>query len=335
VKILCCPDSLKGVLAARDAAAALALGVRRGGLEACELPLGDGGEGTAAALAAVLGGAWHEVEVDDPLGRRVEARYLVLPDGRAVVESAEAIGLWRLAPGELDAMRASSAGLGHLIQAAARGGAREILVTLGGSATVDGGSGLRAALGAAGLPTVPVRVACDVRNPLLGERGAARAFGPQKGADPAQVVALEERLAAMPELAPFADAPGAGAAGGLGAALAALGAELIPGIELVLEAVGFGGHLGAARLVITGEGRVDSTSAEGKVPAGVAIACAAAGVPCAVFGGVIDEGAEELYRLGATSILPLSGRRSHAREDLLALGEALARLVHALGSSKT
>jgi glycerate 2-kinase len=329
VKIVCCPDSLKGVLPARDAAAALASGVRRAGIEADELPLADGGEGTAEALAAALGGRWRETEVEDPLGRRVEARYLELPERRAVVESAEAIGLWRLAPGELNPMRASSAGLGQLMQAAARNGAREILVTLGGSSTVDGGAGVRTALGPDGLPGVKLRVACDVRNPLLGERGAARAFGPQKGASPAQVDELERRLAAMPELTPFAALPGAGAAGGLGAALAALGAELTPGIELVLEAVGFAEHLNGARLAVTGEGRVDATSAEGKVPAGVAAACARAGVPCAVFGGVVAGGVEALYRIGVTSVVPLSGKRSNAREDLVALGEALGRLVQA------
>lgn len=331
MKVVCCPDSLKGVLPAGDAAAALAVGVERAGLEADQVPLGDGGEGTAAALAGALGGVWRSVEVDDPLGRRVEARYLELPDGRAIVESAEAIGLWRLGPDERDPMSASSAGLGQLIEAAVRGGAREILVTLGGSATVDGGAGLRSALAPDALEGVTIRVACDVRNPLLGERGAARAFGPQKGATPEQVEELERRLAGMPELAPFADLPGAGAAGGLGAALAALGGELVPGIELVLETVRFAEHLDGAALVITGEGRVDETSAEGKVPAGVASACAKARVPCVVFGGVVAAGAERaLYALGATAVLSLSGQRSRAHADLLALGEAVGRLARAL-----
>ncbi len=317
-RVVCCPDSLKGVLTARDAARALAAGVRRAGAEALELPLADGGDGTADVLAAALGGEWREASVSDPLGRPVAARFLLLPDGRAVVESAEAIGLSRLGPGELDPTRASSRGLGELVLAAAEAGATSVVVALGGSATVDGGAGMREVLGP--LP-VPVVVACDVGNPLLGPRGAARVFGPQKGATPEEVEALECRLAAMDELREFADVPGAGAAGGLGAALAALGAELRPGIELVLEAVCFDAAAGEADLVVTGEGTVDRSSAEGKVAAGVARACARAGVPCVVFGGRVEPGAaSDLYVVGATAVLSLSGRPENARADLDELG---------------
>lgn len=330
MSVLCCPDSLKGVLTAREAAQALGTGLGRAGLDADELPLADGGEGTADALHAALGGEWRVAEVQDPLGRLVEARYLLLPGGRAVVESAEAIGLPRLAPGERNPLVTTSAGLGQLLRAAAAAGAAEILVTLGGSATVDGGAGLRAELGRGGLPGVRLRAACDVRNPLLGERGAARVFGPQKGATPAQVEELERRLAAMDELRNVRDLPGAGAAGGLGAALAALGAELVPGCELVLETLGFRERLAGSRLAITGEGRVDESSAEGKVPGGVTIACAAAGVPCVVFGGQVSDGAARLYDLGASAVLRLSGQARRAREDLVDLGEALGRLVLAL-----
>jgi glycerate kinase len=267
--------------------------------------------------------------VSDPLGRPVEARFLLLSDGRAVVESAEAIGLWRLAPEERDPMRASSRGLGELIQAAAGAGARELIVTLGGSATVDGGAGMREVVET--LP-VPVTVAADVRNPLLGERGAARVFGPQKGATPEQVEELERRLGAMDELRPVADLPGAGAAGGLGAALAALGAALTPGIELVLEAVRFRERLVGVAAAVTGEGQVDRSSAEGKVPAGVAAACAQTGVACVVFGGRVEPGAAgALYELGATAVLGLSGDPDRAREDLGELGEALGRLLQKIG----
>ena len=331
MRIVCCPDSLKGVLPARDAAAALAAGVTRvGALEADPIPLADGGEGTGEALAAVLGGRWRQAEVSDPLGRRVEARFLLLPDRRAVVESAEAIGLWRLAAGERDPLRAGSEGLGELLLAAAAAGAVEILVTLGGSATVDGGAGMRRVLKERDLAGVRLRAACDVTNPLLGAKGAARVFGPQKGAGPEQIDVLERRLAAMDELRPVADLPGAGAAGGLGAALAALGAKLEPGIELVLDTVDFDSRIAGATLVITGEGQVDDTSASGKVPAGVARACGRAARPCVVFGGRVRGGIQLLHELGATSILTLSGRPERAHADLVALGEAVGRLVVAL-----
>jgi glycerate kinase len=298
--------------------------VRRAGQDADELPLGDGGEGTADALAAALGGEWVSADVVDALGRPVQALFLKLPDGRAVVESAEAIGLGRLAPEERDPLRASSFGLGQLVLAAARSGAPEILVTLGGSATVDGGQGMREALGGTAPPGVRLRAACDVTNPLLGPRGAARVFGPQKGASPEQVVELERRLAAMPELVPFADLPGAGAAGGLGAALAALGATLERGSELVLAAVGFHRRVARASLAVTGEGTVDRTSAEGKVPGAVAHACRDAGVPCVVFGGRVDADVNGLVALGAT-VVALSGDEPRASGDLAELGEELAK----------
>jgi glycerate kinase len=334
VRVLCCPDKLKGVLSAPEATAALAEGVSRAGHDAVELPLADGGEGTGEAIAAAQGGSWHTARVSDALGRRVEARFLLLPGGRAVVESAQAVGLWRLAPSELDPIGASSAGLGELLLAAVDAGATEILVTLGGSATVDGGEGMRRALSVRGLDGVRLRAACDVTNPLLGPRGAARVFGPQKGASREQVVELEGRLAGMKEIAPYAELPGAGAAGGLGAAMAALGAELVSGIDLVLEAAGFRDRLAGCALAITGEGQVDEGSASGKVPAGVAAGCAAAGVPCVVFGGRVRGGTSALYALGATAIFALSGRREHARQDLEVLGEALARLVAAVGESR-
>ena len=168
--------------------------------------------------------------------------WLVLPDGRAVVEAAAAIGLPLLEPDERDPLRASSRGFGELIAAALDAGATGLLLGLGGSATVDGGAGVREVLGP--LP-VPAVVLCDVATPLAD---AARLFGPQKGAAPEDIPVLERRLAGMHELEPYADLPGAGAAGGLGAALAALGAELVGGAETVLDPVGFDGHVAAATL---------------------------------------------------------------------------------------
>jgi glycerate kinase len=309
VRAVAAPAGLKGVL---PATAALAEGFRQGGAEAVQFPVADGGEGTADLLFVALGGEWRRTTVSDPLGRPVEARWLVLADGTAVVEAAQAIGLGLVAPEERDPLKASSQGLGELMHAAIDDGADALLVGLGGTATVDGGRGLLALFG--GFP-LPVTVACDVRSPLLGPRGAARAFGRQKGADPTAVAELERRLAVRRDLAPYALLPGAGAAGGLGAALAALGAELVPGAELVMELTGF--SLDGADLVVTGEGRVDTTTFEGKAPAAVLVAAEAAGVRGVIFGGVVD-------RVPAgVEARALSGDPARAPEDLVELGLAL------------
>ena len=299
-RAIACPASLKGVLGAAEAAAALAEGLSVWA-EAEERPVADGGEGTAEVLYRARGGRWHEATVPDAFGRPRAARWLELPDGTAVVEAAEAVPL---DPSRLDPIAASSRGFGELILAA--GGASALLLCLGGSATVDGGVGMREVLER--LPA-PARVACDVRSPL---RDAARLFGPQKGADAAQVEQLEARLLALAELRPYAELPGAGAAGGLGAALAALGAELIPGAELVLDAMAFDPR--GADLVVTGEGTVDRTTAEGKAPAVVARRCTEAGVRCVVFGGRVVE------PLPGVETVALSGDPARAREDLVALG---------------
>jgi glycerate kinase len=289
----------------------LARGVCAAGGEAVELPVADGGEGTGDALRAALGGEWREAIVSDPLGRPHAAHRLVLPDGRAVVEAAAAIGLPLLARGERDPLRASSRGLGELIAAALAESPAGLVVGLGGVATVDGGAGLREVIRELPLPTIAL---CDVRTTLAD---AARLFGPQKGASAETVPLLARRLAEMEELSPYAEVPGAGAAGGLGAALAALGAELVDGASTVLDLVGFDGRLREADLVVTGEGRVDRTTAEGKAPGVVAARCAAAGVRCVVFGGRVDEPVE-----GAETV-SLSGDRGRAEADLEALGRRL------------
>ena len=316
-RALAAPASLKGVLAAREAAAALAAGLAEAGVECEQCPVADGGEGTADALSSVLGGVWHETTVADPLGRPVAARWLELPDGTAVVEAAAAVGLGLVAPEERDPLRASSRGLGELILAAEGAtGARRLLVCLGGSATVDGGRGLREVVSS--LPP-ETRVACDVASPLLD---AARLFAQQKGADDAAVVELERRLAADEVLAPYAQLPGAGAAGGLGGALASLGAELVPGAALVLDTLGFDRRLDGVALVVTGEGTVDRTTREGKAPSEVARRAAARGVACVVFGGVVVE------PLPDVETLALSGDPASVRDDLRELGARLgARLV--------
>ena len=302
-RALACPASLKGVLSARDAAAALAEGLRSWA-EADELPVADGGEGTLDVLHASLGGEWRDAVVPDAFGRSRVARWLELPSGASVVESAEAIPLDQE---RLDPFAASSRGLGELIRAV--GHPRELLVCLGGTANVDGGAGLLEVLDE--LPA-RTRVACDVDVPLVD---AARLFSAQKGASPADADELEARLVAMAELAPYAHVPGAGAAGGLGAALASLGAELLPGAPLVLDLVGFDAT--GYDLVITGEGTVDGTTIRGKAPGEVARRCVAAGVRCIVFGGRVAETPPEL------ETIPLSGDPSRATNDLVALGRLL------------
>jgi glycerate kinase len=303
VRALACPASLKGVLAAREAAAALAEGLRSWA-EVDELPVADGGEGTLDVLHSALGGEWREAEVSDAFGRPRVARWLVTPDGTALLEAAEAIPL---DPDRLDPFAASSRGLGELIRAV--GQPRQLHIGLGGTANVDGGAGLLEVLDE--LPA-PTRVAYDVDVPLLD---AARVFAAQKGASPDDARELEMRLLAIEELAPYADLPGAGAAGGLGAAFAALGAELLPGAPLILDLVGF--DPGGYDLVVTGEGTVDRTTTRGKAPGEVARRCVAAGVRCVLFGGRISEAPPEL------EVIALSGDSSRAREDLVALGTLL------------
>ena len=312
MRALLCPGSLKGVLSARAAATALARGAREAGAEALELPVADGGEGTAEILQAALGGEWRHASVSDPLGRPVQASWLLLPDGRAVVEAAAAIGLPRLALAERDPLRASSRGFGELVLVTLESSPASLVLALGGVATVDGGAGLRDVLGR--LP-VPAFVLCDVRTTL---DDAARLFGPQKGASEDDVVVLADRLSAMEELCPYAELPGSGAAGGLGAALASLGAELVSGAPAVLDLLGFDTLLPGCDVVVTGEGQVDETTAEGKAPGEVASRCATAGVRCVVFGGRVLAGVE-----GAETVV-LSGDPDRAESDLAELGRQLA-----------
>jgi glycerate kinase len=314
VRALLCPASLKGVLGAAAAAAALGRGIRSAGADADELPVADGGEGTAEVLHAVLGGEWRETSVPDPLGRPVAARWLLLPDGRAVVEAAAAIGLPLLVSHERDPLRASSRGLGELILAALAGSPASLVVGLGGTATVDGGAGMREVVGALPVPTVALY---DVRTRLAD---AARVFGPQKGASPDDVVVLARRLEALEELRPFAQLPGAGAAGGLGAALAALGAELVPGAATVLDLLGFDDLLPRCDLVVTGEGQVDATTSVGKAPGEVAARARAAGKRCVVFGGRV------VTELEGAETISLSGDVARAEADLVELGSRIASL---------
>ena len=312
MRALLSPASLKGVLSATSAAAALARGFRAAGGDAEELPVADGGEGTAEVFERALGGEWRTAEVSDPLGRPVTGRWLVLPDGRAVVEAASAVGLPLLARDERDPLRASSRGLGELLLAAFADEPASVVVALGGTATVDGGAGLREVVSELPVPCVAL---ADVRT-TLGD--AARVFGPQKGASPGDVAILEERLGAFEDLRPFALLPGSGAAGGLGAALAALGADLRAGAPTVLELIGFDERLAGAGLVVTGEGAVDATTVEGKAPGEVAARAVAAGVRCVVFGGRVRE------QIPGAETIELSGDPRRAEDDLVELGRSLA-----------
>jgi glycerate kinase len=300
--VLACPASLKGVLSAREAAAALAEGLRTWA-QVDELPVADGGEGTLDALHAALGGEWREAEVHDAFGRSRTARWL-WHEGDAFVEAAEAIPL---DPDRLDPLEASSRGLGELIDAV--GNPAILFVALGGTATVDGGWGMRGVIRRLPAPTV---VLCDVDLPLVD---AARVFAPQKGASPDDVRLLEERLVALDNLRPFADVPGAGAAGGLGAAFAALGARLQPGAAMVLALIRFDPL--RYDLVVTGEGTVDATTFRGKAPGEVVRSCQAERTRCVLFGGRVVEAPPDV------EVVALSGDPGRARDDLRNLGEQL------------
>ncbi len=323
MKVLIAPDKFKGSLTAAQAARA----IRRGVEGACpraecrELPIADGGEGAAEVLCAALGGEWITAPAHDPLGRSIEAGYAWLPGEVAAINMSEASGLRRLAAGELDPLRASTAGTGELMAHARERGARTVLVGLGGSATNDGGIGMAAALGwrfvdrhGDALPPLPLRLPgldrlvppdgafpavtaiCDVGNPLLGTRGATRIYGPQKGVDARTLPLLEAGLAHLADVAwrdlgrDCRDVPGAGAAGGLGFGLLTFcRAEMRSGFEMVAEAVGLSAAVAGSDLVITGEGRLDGQTLEGKGPAGVASLARRFGKPVLAFGGAVLE----------------------------------------------
>jgi glycerate kinase len=316
--IVVAPDSFKGTIPALEVAAALARGLRAGGLDAVELPVGDGGEGTMDALVAALGGELRSAVVSDPLARPVEAVYALLPDGEtAVVETAQASGLTRLAAHELDPWAASTRGTGELIAAAVRAGASKVVLTVGGSATMEGGTGAIEALDAADVD-VELDVLCDVRSPW---EDAPRLYGPQKGADPEMVKRLERRLDELAASAPRdpRGVPGTGSAGALSGGLWAFrGARLFPGAAYVLDALGFDERLRTARFVVTGEGRLDAQTLEGKTVAEVAVRCRAAGIACHGVVGQNALGPEGIAELGLASV-----REATTLEELEARGREL------------
>lgn len=300
----------------------MAQGLRQAGFaQVREIPLADGGEGTLDTLLASMGGSRRSATVTGPLGEAVRAEWAVLSGGVAVVEMAQASGL-ALVAGRNDALRATTRGTGELIEAAARAGCRKILVGVGGSATTDGGLGAVEALGWS-VKGLDVTVACDVTTTFVD---AATVYGPQKGATTAQVTLLTRRLERLAEQylvrtgVDVTMLEGSGAAGGLAGGLAAIGARLEPGFEVVAAAVGLEDALVGASLVVTGEGRLDRTSLEGKVVGGVLEWAAELGVPhrAVIAGQVSQEARDELAVLGPVDVLALTDRVWQA-------GEAFAR----------
>ncbi|MFE9425514.1 glycerate kinase [Kitasatospora sp. NPDC006697] len=355
--VVVAPDKFKGTLEGAEVAARLAAGIRRAapGVEVRELPVADGGEGTlAAALAA--GFTRVPAKVAGPTGLPVDAA-IAVKDELAVVELAQASGLARLPGGRTAPLAAGSYGVGQLIARAVSLGARRIVLGLGGSACTDGGAGMVQALGAGlfdaegvELPPggaalrrlhrldpgpladllsgVEVVVACDVDNPLLGPRGATAVYGPQKGADGEDLVVLEAGLARWAEVVrgvtgtDVSEAPGAGAAGGVGfAALALLGATMRPGIELLLDLLGFDGAVRGARLVVTGEGCLDEQTLHGKAPAGVAAAAAGAGVPVAAVAGRLELSESEWRKAGFVAAYALTDLAEQPGDSLTKAAE--------------
>ncbi|MEU9885554.1 glycerate kinase [Sphaerisporangium sp. NPDC051011] len=360
--VLVAPDKFKGSLSAVEVASRVAAGLRaaRPEVAVVSVPVADGGDGTVEAAVA-SGFARVEAEAAGPTGEPVTASY-AFREGVAVVELAEASGLHRLPGGRLEPLTATSHGTGDLIAAAVRHGARRVVLGIGGSACTDGGSGMMRALGVRALDArgrelppgggaltglraldlsgferpggVEFVVAGDVDNPLLGPEGAAAVYGPQKGADPAGVALLEEGLARWADVAEaelgvrVRDEPGAGAAGGVGfAALAFLGARFRPGIDLLLDLLGFSERLSGARLVITGEGSLDGQTLRGKAPMGVAAAAAQAGVPVVAVCGRRALTAEELSRAGIRSAFALTDIEQDVSRCIAQAGPLLQSLA--------
>lgn len=296
------PDSFKGTFTAAQVSDALARGLQEAGVSVDRCPVADGGEGTLDALIGATGGELVAATATDPLGRAIHANFGRLGD-TAVVEMAAASGLALLDPEERDPWSASTYGTGELIAAAVQQGAREVLVTVGGSATVDGGRGALAAIAAGGgLHGVPLVVLCDVTTPW--ERCAA-VYGPQKGAGPAMVLRLAARLDALASQLPRdpRGIPGSGAAGGLAGALwAAHGADLRPGAPHVLDRVGFDARMRACDVVICGEGRIDGQSLEGKIVAEIAARARTAGIALHAVVGCDQLPAADREALGLRSV---------------------------------
>ena len=362
MKILIAPDSFKDCLPASEVALSIELGILKvfPNAEIIKIPLADGGEGTVEALVNATGGKIINIQVHDPLMRKIDSFFGILGDRKtAIIEMAAASGLELLTEKERNPWLTTTFGTGELIKAALDFGCQTILIGIGGSATVDGGAGMVQALGAELLDkknksiakggkglaqlntintdTLDVRlkgkkiwVACDVKNPLLGENGAAKVYGPQKGANPEMINKLEQNLAHYSEVIEtqlgiaIANIPGTGAAGGLGAGfMAFLNAEIKPGFELISEIVNLAEQIVNADLVITAEGKIDYQTRFGKTPAGVAGIAKNFNKPLLAFAGSLGPGVESLNELGFTSIIPITDKPMSLQESITNAGELL------------
>ncbi|MCK1820264.1 glycerate kinase [Streptomyces sp. XM83C] len=364
-RVLVAADKFKGSLTAVQVAERVTAGLRLvvPDIEVEALPVADGGDGTVAAAVAA-GFERHEVRVAGPLGDEVTAAFALRGD-TAVVEMAEASGLQRLPDGVLAPLTSSTYGSGELLRAALDAGARTVVFGVGGSATTDGGAGMLTALGArflgadgepvppgggglarlatadlsgldARLGEVELVLASDVDNPLTGPTGAPAVYGPQKGASPDDVAQLDAALAhyakvleaaAGPKAAEFAAAPGAGAAGGIGYGALLLGARFRPGIEVMLDVLGFAPALERADLVITGEGSLDEQTLHGKAPAGVAAAARAAGKEVVAVCGRLALAPEVLGRAGIRRAYPLTDEEPDVSRCIAEAGPILQRVA--------
>lgn len=371
MKILIAPDSFKGALSSRQVADAIGAGIKRvnPSVEIIKIPLADGGEGTVDSLVAATDGTIIQVKVKDPLLRDITACYGILGDNTtAVIEMAAASGLTLLTPNEQNSLFTSSYGTGQLITDALDRGCRTIIMGLGGSATNDGGLGMLNALGVkfynqsgqdssiggqglidlaaidlSGLDkriaVADFKAACDVKNPLTGPEGATYIYGPQKGADEATLALLDKHMAKYGKMVEtllginITDLPGAGAAGGLGAAVFAfLGAELQSGIDLVMQTVQLEKQLSGVDLVFTGEGKIDLQTSFGKALWGVARLAGSYSIPVIALTGRIGSGTEVLYENGFTAIFaiadgPMTLEHSIAQAPFL-LESAAERIFH-------
>jgi glycerate kinase len=375
MKIVIAPDSFKESLTSLEVATEIEAGLKRVWPDATyvKVPMADGGEGTVKSLVDATGGEIVQVEVSGPMGAKVLASYGLLGDGKtAVIEMAEASGLPLVPRESRNPLLASTYGTGELIAHAIARGVDEIILGIGGSATNDGGAGLAQALGVRfisfggapihdliaggdldqlhaidmsmvnpGLAKVRVSVACDVTNPLCGEKGASRVYGPQKGATPEMVERLDKNLEHFARVikrsigVDVADRPGAGAGGGIGAGLMAFtNAELKRGIELVVAATKLEDQMQGAALAVTGEGRVDFQTAFGKTPSGVAAAARKRGVPVVAIGGGLSDDASGVFAHGIDGLeaatanpMKLEDAIAKSRENLQNAAERVARLI--------